>query len=96
MNGAGRLCCSEGVCPAHAARNGATTLDTTSPGDRVRVVRVRGSRRLVHRLAALGIVPGSLITVARPKGPAIISMGGARIAVGHQAAEAVEIETAFP
>ena len=94
MSGSDHTCCPDGSCPRHVSRNGARTLDTTAKGDRVRVVRVHGGRRLVHRLTALGIVPGSLITVARPRGPAIISTGGARIDVGRQAAEAVEVESA--
>jgi Fe2+ transport system protein FeoA len=70
---------------------GALTLDRVRNGARVRVVRVRGGRRLVHRLAALGLVPGSLVTVNRARGPAILSVGGTRIAVGHHAALAVEV-----
>ena len=70
----------------------ALTLDSVSAGDRVRVVRILGGRRLVHRLSTLGIVPGSLLTVNRSRGPALVSMGGARIAIGRQAATAVEVE----
>jgi Fe2+ transport system protein FeoA len=58
----------------------------------VRVIGVQGGRRLVHRLAALGIVPGSLITVKRGRGPAILALNGTRLAVGRQAAMAVEVE----
>lgn len=58
----------------------------------MRVVRVTGGRRLVQRLAALGIVPGASITVDRNTGPALISVGHTRLAIGRQAAEAVEVE----
>jgi Fe2+ transport system protein FeoA len=61
-------------------------------GARVRVVRIHGGRTLVHRLAALGVVPGSLITVARARGPAILRVGAARVVVGRHAAAAVEVE----
>jgi len=92
MAPARRRCCRHGICDRHRRFNGGLTIDAVSPGDRVRVTRVHGGRRLVHRLASLGIVPGSLITVTRPTGPSIITMGGARIAVGPQAAAAVEVE----
>jgi ferrous iron transport protein A len=68
------------------------TLGTVASGARVRVVRVRGGRGLVHRLAAVGLVPGCELTVTRSRAPAIVSMGGARIAVGRHAAMAVEVE----
>jgi Fe2+ transport system protein FeoA len=45
-------------------------------------------------LAALGVVPGVLLTVLKPHGPAMVSMGGARIAIGKCAAKSVEIEVA--
>jgi Fe2+ transport system protein FeoA len=58
----------------------------------VRVVRVTGGPRLVHRLAAVGVVPGSLLTVVRARGPAVIALDGARVAVGRRAAMAIEVE----
>jgi Fe2+ transport system protein FeoA len=69
------------------------TLDRVRAGDRVRVVSVGGPRRLVHRVAALGLVPGAMVTVTRPRGPAIVSVGGANIAVGHQVTRVIEVET---
>jgi len=70
------------------------TLATTARNDRVRVLRVTGRPRLIQRLAALGVVPGVILTVLKPHGPAIVSMGGARIAIGESAADSVEIELA--
>ncbi len=58
----------------------------------VRVVRVGGGHRLVQRLAALGIVPGASIRVDRAAGPALIAVGHTRVAIGRQAARAVEVE----
>jgi ferrous iron transport protein A len=76
-----------------AAGNGVPlTLDNAARAERVRVVGVSGGRRLVHRLAALGVVPGVVLTVVRPSGPALIMVGGARIAVGRAAAQAIEVE----
>jgi len=76
-----------------AAADGPLTLDHASRSERVRVVGVSGGRRLVHRLAALGVVPGAVLTVVRPSGPALIMVGGARIAVGRTAAQAIEVES---
>jgi len=70
------------------------TLAATERNDRVRVLRVSGRPRLIQRLAALGVVPGVMLTVLKPHGPAIVSMGGARIAIGESAADSVEIEFA--
>lgn len=75
-----------------AAADSPLTLDHAARAERVRVVGVSGGRRLVHRLAALGVVPGVVLTVVRPSGPALIMVGGARIAVGRAAAEAIEVE----
>ena len=70
------------------------TVGAVSAGSRVRVRRVHGGRRLVHRLAALGVVPGAVMTVQRRRGPAIVLLAGARVALGRQAADAIEVELA--
>ena len=69
------------------------TLAEAERHSKVRVTRVSGRPRLIQRLAALGVVPGVLLTVVRPGGPAMVAMGGARIAIGRSAARSVEIET---
>jgi Fe2+ transport system protein FeoA len=79
---------------APRAPEGALTLDAVGSGRRVRVIGVHGNRGLVHRLAALGLVPGCVVTVRRSRGPALLSVGGARIAIGRRAAMAVEVEEA--
>ena len=71
---------------------GAMTLAATARNSRVRVLRVSGRPRLMQRLAVLGVVPGVLLTVVKPHGPAIVSLGGARIAIGRGAAQSVEVE----
>ena len=68
------------------------TLDTVGRKTTVRVLRVSGRPRLIQRLASLGVVPGVLLTVLKPHGPAIVTLGGARIAIGKAAAQSVEIE----
>lgn len=70
------------------------TLDDADRNAKVRVVRVAGRPRLIQRLAALGLVPGVSLTVVKAHGPAIVSLGGARIAIGKGAAQSVEIEIA--
>ena len=72
--------------------NERTTLDRAHRNDRVRVLRVFGRPALIQRLAALGVVPGVTITVLKPRNPSIVAIGGARIAIGESAAEAVEVE----
>ncbi|MBU1227753.1 MAG: ferrous iron transport protein A [Actinobacteria bacterium] len=69
-----------------------TTIATVPPHRTVRVMRVAGGRRLVQRLAALGVVPGASIRVDRASDPALIAVGHTRVAIGRQAARAVEVE----
>ncbi len=77
-----------------ASTNGALTLDAVGRGSRVRVLRVTGRPLLMQRLAALGVVPGVAVTVVKPHSPAIVSIGGARIAIGQSAARSVQVEMA--
>jgi Fe2+ transport system protein FeoA len=72
--------------------DGPLTLCTAKRHTKVRVLRVAAGTRLTQRLAALGVVPGAILTVVKPHGPAVVSVGGARIAIGRGAARAVEIE----
>jgi len=77
-----------------AAPPGALTLAAAKRNSRVRVLRITGRPGLMQRLAALGVVPGALLTVVKAHGPAIVSLGGARIAIGRSAARSVEVEAA--
>jgi Fe2+ transport system protein FeoA len=61
-------------------------------GRPVRVIRVSGGRRLVRRLAALGIVPGARLTLERGADPAVVDVGRTRVAVDRGVAGAVEVE----
>ena len=70
------------------------TLAMAERNSKVRVLQVSGRPRLMQRLAALGVVPGVTLTVVKPHGPAIVSLGGARIAIGRSAAKSIEIEVA--
>lgn len=77
-----------------AMTNGVLTLDAVERDSRVRVLRVTGRPLLMQRLAALGVVPGVAVTVLKSHSPAIVSIGGARIAIGQSAAQSVQVEMA--
>ena len=68
-----------------------TVLDVDR-GASVRIVGVSGDRRLVHRLTALGLVPGARVTVIRPCGPGLVSINGTRVALDRIAAGALAVE----
>ena len=70
----------------------ARALTESAAESRVRVIDVSGTRKLVHRLAALGVVPGAEITVVRPGSPSLISIGGAKVALGENAAQLILVE----
>lgn len=48
--------------------------------------------RLIQRLAALGVVPGVMLTVLKPERPTIVSLSGARVAIGQSAADSIQVE----
>ena len=73
---------------------GGLTLAAAPRDGKVRVARISGRPRLVQRLAALGVVPGVTLTVVKPEEPVIVSLGGARIAIGRSAANSIELEVA--
>ncbi|MFH1105274.1 MAG: FeoA family protein [Actinomycetota bacterium] len=75
---------------------GGSTLDHVAPGRKVRIVGVVGGTHLMHRLAALGIVPGAEVTVVRGHSPLLVSLGGARVAMGRQAARSILVAEAAP
>ena len=68
------------------------TLTEAAVNALVRVTDVSGGRKLVHRLSALGIVPGAVITVVRPRHPSLVSIGGARVAIGEDASINIHVE----
>ncbi len=61
-------------------------LSAAACGECVRLVGIEGGRRLRHRLAELGLNPGSVVRVVRrqPGGPLILAVkGDARMAIGR-------------
>jgi ferrous iron transport protein A len=63
----------------------AISLAQLAAGQRGRVEAIQGGRGLLSRLAALGIVPGTLVTVLSNAGggPVIIEARGGRLALGR-------------
>ena len=70
-------------------------LAMAAPGDRVRMLRVRGGQRVRRRLADLGLGPGTELRViqANAFGPVIVGFkGDARLALGRGVAHRIEVE----
>jgi ferrous iron transport protein A len=63
----------------------AISLAQVPPGKRARVETVQGGRGLVSRLAALGIISGTVVTVLANAGagPVILEARGSRLALGR-------------
>lgn len=59
------------------------TLSNMREGSIGKVREVRGGRRIVHRLAEMGIMPGSKIKLIRGSGPAIVECDGQRLIIGR-------------
>lgn len=69
-------------------------LTAAQPGEEVQVAGVHGGRRLTGRLASLGVVPGTELTVIRANGgPVVVANGESRLALGK--GEAAQIRVAL-
>lgn len=66
---------------------------TNAPiGQSLRLLAVRGDHKVVHRLAELGLTPGVSLTVVQAAGgPLLVAVRGARIAIGQELAEQIEV-----
>lgn len=84
-----KVFCEEGSSPAPLT--GTLSLAQVPPGQRARVAAIHGGRGLVGRLAALGLIPGTLVTLLTNvgKGPVILEVRGARLALGRGQAEKI-------
>lgn len=60
--------------------------------EKVRLVTVVAGRRLLRRLADLGLTPGTEMTVRRAVGPLVLALGEGLIALGRSAARLVIVE----
>jgi len=72
----------------------AISLTQVSPGKRARVEAVQGGRGLVTRLAAFGIIPGTVVTVLgnAGAGPVILEARGSRLALGRGQAARIVVQ----
>jgi len=61
-------------------------------GQQVRLVRIKGGRRLNHRLVEMGLTPGVRIRVLQNSGgPLLLAVSDSRIALGWGMANRVEV-----
>lgn len=67
-------------------------LSEVSRGETVRLAGVDAGRRTVRRLAELGLTPGVELTVLQTsKGPVLVGVRGARVAVGQKMASSMRV-----
>ncbi len=71
----------------------AMSLISLAPGQRARVEAICCGQGFRMRLAALGIIPGTVITVLRNAGagPVIVEARGGRLALGRGQAAKIEV-----
>jgi ferrous iron transport protein A len=65
------------------------------PGRKVRVTRIAGGERRTRKLFEVGIVPGAeleLISRHPFKGPLLLKLGNAVLALGRDMAKNIEVE----
>lgn len=66
------------------------------PGTRARVTGTRRGHSQIHRLASLGLTPGSelVMITGAPHGPVIVEVRGARYIIGRGMAQNILVEPA--
>ncbi len=70
------------------------SLSEVPRGETVRLAGVDSDRRTVRRLAELGLTPGVEVTVLQAsRGPVLVAVRGARVAVGHEMAVNMRVST---
>jgi len=67
-------------------------LSDVARGETVRLALVESDERTARRLAELGLTPGVEVTVLQAtRGPVLIAVRGARVAVGRAMASAMRV-----
>jgi ferrous iron transport protein B len=63
------------------------------PGEKALIRHLEGERSLISRLATLGFTPGAPVTLVRKgeRGPLLVSIRGARVALGREEAAFVQV-----
>jgi len=69
------------------------SLAEIGPGRRVKLVAVQAGNRLQARLAALGLLPGSVVEMVRNggHGPCIVAVGNSRVVLGRGMASQIKV-----
>lgn len=69
-------------------------LAMVAPGDEVRLIAIRGGRRMRKRLAELGLNPGLTVRVVQRDGcgPLILAVKDSRLALGRGMAHKIMVE----
>jgi len=68
------------------------SLSQVSCGETVRLEGVDADHRTVRRLAELGLTPGVELTILQTsKGPVLVAVRGARVAVGRDMAATMRV-----
>lgn len=78
------------VLPTHQT----LPLSLTAPGERVRVIEIRGGQALLQRLMALGLTEGATVRVVQgdPGGPLLLALkNDTRIALGRGVAQKIMV-----
>ncbi len=73
----------------------AATVTTMKPGESGIVVDVGGGRRMVERLAVLGIRPGKRVTKVSSMllgGPVTVEVDRAQVAIGFRVASRIRVD----
>lgn len=81
--------CRTPVCPVRS--DGAVPLSELGAGEEGEVACLSGGRGMLCRMAALGFTPGAEVTMVQNlgRGPLIVRVRGARIALGRGEAQQV-------
>ncbi len=59
-------------------------LSMVRPGERVRIIEIKGGRGIVGKLASMGFYPGvEIVVVSNSPGPLILNRGGIRMGLGY-------------
>jgi DtxR family transcriptional regulator, Mn-dependent transcriptional regulator len=88
-------CMSENKIIQEKREQKLTSITTLKPGQKGKVVFIRGGRNVVQRLCDLGLTNGTLVSLVREaplKGPIQICVRGCKVVIGRGIAEKIFIQ----